>query len=348
MKTSKPFFISLILFMMCWVVFLFKPFLMPMTIGMLLAVSTANMHMFFLRLSKNRQTLSAVITTLIFCTLFLAPLLYAIIEIIRNASNLDASNFQKIADYIKGLGKNHLPAPFSVFEPKVKELIANFDIGAIIKKIVEYLSVFGKNSAGFLMDTLLIVVFYFFTNLYSTDLLHFFKKVTPIDNSRMDYIFNEVGNTMSVVFYSTIFNAILQGFLFSIIAGAFGYNAFLMCILFSFSCLIPLCGGALVYVPVALFELANGNTSAAIIVFLYSVIVISVIADSFIKPLIIKFINSRLVDNPANINELLIFFSMLAGISAFGFWGMFLGPAILTLFLTILRLYEYLTSRNLL
>jgi acid membrane antigen A len=57
---------------------------------------------------------------------------------------------------------------------------------------------------------------------------------------------------------------------------------------------------------------------------------------------VIKFINSRLVENPANINEMLIFFSMLSGISTFGFWGVILGPAILTLFIAVLNLYDYL------
>ena len=88
--------------------------------------------------------------------------------------------------------------------------------------------------------------------------------------------------------------------------------------------------------------LAGGSTSGAIVIMAYCVILISTLADSFVKPLVIKFINSRLVENPANINEMLIFFSMLSGISTFGFWGVILGPAILTLFIAVLNLYDYL------
>jgi predicted PurR-regulated permease PerM len=39
-------------------------------------------------------------------------------------------------------------------------------------------------------------------------------------------------------------------------------------------------------------------------------------------------------------NELVIFFSIIAGLSSFGFWGMILGPAITAFFLTILKLFE--------
>ena len=151
---------------------------------------------------------------------------------------------------------------------------------------------------------------------------------------------------MSVVLYSTIFNAILQGLLFSIIAGIYGFNPMLMGVIFGFCSLIPAIGGALVYVPTALIVFIGGSTSGALIILIYCVVMISTIADSFIKPLVIKFINSRLVKNPAKINEILIFFSMLAGISTFGFWGVILGPAILTLFLSVLSLYDYLKSAD--
>ncbi|PCM55721.1 AI-2E family transporter, partial [Campylobacter sp. BCW_8712] len=79
--------------------------------------------------------------------------------------------------------------------------------------------------------------------------------------------------------------------------------------------------GALIYVPVSLYEFASNNLNSALAIFIYSVIVISFIADTLIKPLIIKWINKKLVKTPTKINELLIFLAMIAGISTFGFWG---------------------------
>ena len=67
---------------------------------------------------------------------------------------------------------------------------------------------------------------------------------------------------------------------------------------------------------------------------------ISVIADTFIKPMIIKYINKRVVKTPTNVNELLIFFSIVAGLSTFGFWGMIIGPAIVTFFISIMHLLK--------
>ncbi|WP_457565002.1 AI-2E family transporter [Caminibacter sp.] len=40
------------------------------------------------------------------------------------------------------------------------------------------------------------------------------------------------------------------------------------------------------------------------------------------------------------INSLLIFFSIVAGLSSFGLWGIIIGPAVTALFLSILKFYE--------
>ena len=82
------------------------------------------------------------------------------------------------------------------------------------------------------------------------------------------------------------------------------------------------------------------NTANAIFIGLYSIIIISIIADTFVKPLIIKWINDRFVKTTTKMNELLIFFAIIAGLATFGFWGMILGPAITAFFLAILKLVE--------
>ncbi|MDX1295066.1 MAG: AI-2E family transporter, partial [Sulfurimonadaceae bacterium] len=68
--------------------------------------------------------------------------------------------------------------------------------------------------------------------------------------------------------------------------------------------------------------------------------VISIIADTFVKPWIIKQINLRVIKAEAKMNELLIFFAIIAGLATFGFWGMILGPAITAFFLSLLKLIE--------
>ena len=340
-KTNKIFFIGVTLLMFCCVIYLFSPFLMVIAIGVLMAVATSGLHAKVTKLCRGRRTLASVLSLFLLCALFFVPFIYAVIEIAKNAASFDMARLNDALSYVQSLDIK-LPGPFEKFNTQFRSFLANLDVAGLAKQIISYLSVVGKSSAKFIVDMVLIIVFCFFAYLYGESFKRFFKKILPVEPAQIDYIFSETANTMSVVFYSTIFNAVLQGFLFSIIAGIFGFDALLMGVLFAFCSLIPAVGGALIYVPTALYVLARGSTSGAIVIMAYCVILISTLADSFVKPLVIKFINSRLVENPANINEMLIFFSMLSGISTFGFWGVILGPAILTLFIAVLNLYDYL------
>ncbi|HBK6302401.1 TPA: AI-2E family transporter, partial [Campylobacter jejuni] len=232
-------------------------------------------------------------------------------------------------------------------EPKIKEFLASIDLNSISKQILSYASSFTKSGAKFLIDMVLICVFYFFANLYGTELVIYLKSIIPIDKKELDDVLSEVGNVMAVVLYSMVIVAIFQGALFGLITMFYGYDGILMGVIFAVSSLIPAIGGALIYVPVSLYEFASNNLNSALVIFIYSVIVISFIADTLIKPLIIKWINKKLVKTPTKINELLIFLAMIAGISTFGFWGIILGPAILTFFVSTLRMYVILKDKNL-
>jgi len=69
------------------------------------------------------------------------------------------------------------------------------------------------------------------------------------------------------------------------------------------------------------------------------VVVISIIADTFIKPIIIKLIKEKFLKKDVAINELLIFFSIFAGMGSYGFWGIILGPAVTSLLIAISKVY---------
>ncbi len=92
------------------------------------------------------------------------------------------------------------------------------------------------------------------------------------------------------------------------------------------------------WLPVSIYEASTGTLSNAIFIAIYSIVVISIIADTFIKPIIINYINKKVVKNRTNISSLLIFFSIIAGLSTFGFWGMIIGPAMVSLFISVMEL----------
>ncbi|EHM7511247.1 AI-2E family transporter [Campylobacter jejuni] len=346
MQNGKFFLISFILVILFLLLYLFKGFLLVIIIASLMAVATSNINAKFLNLTKGHKFLASILTTACMVLLFFAPFVYAMIELAKALKNFDINLVTQTLDYVKNY-QFTLPESFNFLEPKIKEFLASIDLNSISKQILSYASSFTKSGAKFLIDMVLICVFYFFANLYGTELVIYLKSIIPIDKKELDDVLSEVGNVMAVVLYSMVIVAIFQGALFGLITIFYGYDGILMGVIFAVSSLIPAIGGALIYVPVSLYEFASNNLNSALVIFIYSIIAISFIADTLIKPLIIKWINKKLVKTPTKINELLIFLAMIAGISTFGFWGIILGPAILTFFVSTLRMYVILKDKNL-
>ena len=177
---------------------------------------------------------------------------------------------------------------------------------------------------------------------YGGALGQYFLGLIPIQPTYVKSLYEEVSAVISVVFYSSIFSMLLQGALFGILMAFLGYNALLLGVFYGFASLVPVVGGSLVWLPVVGYELYLGNYSYAILITLYSIIVIATLADNGVKPFIISFINRVLIKTPLKINEMLIFFAIIAGLTSFGFWGIVFGPAITALFIALLRVYKIL------
>lgn len=348
MQKGRVFIITFILVVLCLVLYLFKDFLLVITIGSLLAVATSNVNVKFLRLLKGRKVLAALCSTALLVLFLIAPFAYAVAELAAAVKGFDKATLVATFTTLKNYEFDFLPESLAFLKPKILEALSEVDLNTLVKQILGYMGDFTKSSVKIIADVSLICVFYFFANLYGTELVIYLKSVIPIQKEEIDDILREVSNVMAVVLYSTVCMALLQGALFALIASFFGYNGVLWGILLAISSLIPVVSGALAYVPLSVYDFATSGLYSALWIFAYSAIVISLVADTFVKPFIIKWINEKLVASPTNINELLIFLAMLAGISTFGFWGLILGPAILTFFISTLKMYVILKEKNLL
>ncbi len=337
-KDDQNFLNLIVIALFVLMVYLYKPFLMTIVIAVLLSIATYSATRKFVAVTKSKIA-GTLISTIFMSVLFFIPIIYSVNTLVQYINHFDMSYIEKISNYLTNLHYK-LPESLSYFQGSFDNFIANINVENISRYVLPYAAKFGKMSAGFLKDMFLIVVFYFFINYYAKELSKYIKSVLPMKQEELDSIFSQITDVMNVVFYSILTTAILEGLLFAFIGKVYGYNALLLGILYGFSSLIPVIGGVIMWLPISLYELAVGNTKEAIFFALYSIIVISIITDTFIKPIIIKYINDRFFKTKTKINELLIFLSILAGLSTFGFWGMVLGPAITTLFISVLSVYS--------
>jgi predicted PurR-regulated permease PerM len=334
--SNRLFIAVLFTVVLSFLLYTYKPFLMNISIAVLLIIATHKINDFLIQKIKNR-ILGAMVSTIILSLLFFAPIFYALSNLALFVVNFDQTQIKDMVAYVINT-KEMLSENLDFIKPQLDQLLGGIDAGKIAANTIGIATSFLKTSAVFFKDMILILVFYFFLGIYGDAMISYIKSLLPLSHTETKLLSYEVSSVMSVVFYSILVTAIFEGSLFSILGLAYGYDALLVGILYGFASLIPVIGGAIMWIPLSLYEAAHGEYTNAIVIALYSVIVISIIADTFIKPLIIKYINESLMDEKASVNELLIFFSILAGLSTFGFWGMILGPAITTLFLAILKL----------
>ncbi len=341
----KPQYFIAILFAtsLYWMYLLYAPFLLVITIAALLAVSTANIQEYFERLF-GYKFLAALVSSLILAVIFFAPLGYFLATLTIQLNSIEPEMIQKIESYVKEFIQS--PPEYLLFlKPYLIDALKDININSLTANALSMAGHVGAFSAGFLKNAFLVVVFYFFAQYNGADIVEFLKRVVQMSVDESTLLARELSSVMSVVFYSIIINAMFQGVLFGVAISLMGYNGLLFGIMYGFASLIPVVGGVLMWLPFMIYEFSVGNSSNAVFIALYSVIVISIIADTFIKPLIIKDINARLLkEDDARMNELVIFFAIIAGLATFGFWGMILGPAITAFFLTILKLFEARTK----
>jgi predicted PurR-regulated permease PerM len=312
----------------------YRPYLLDIAIASLMAIAFGKIDVKLSKHIKN-QYLVALIVTAILALLIFGPLLYFIIEAGKFISHIQVEDIKNVLSKAEGL-LTYLPQSIA---SEIKTFLDVDNINKIYQSVMPILGTVTAKSAVFIKDAFLIIIFFFFATLYGKEILFFFKKIIPLENSRLESLFFSTSEVMSVVFYSTLLTALLEGVLFGIIVSVFGLDFFFFTIMYAFASLIPVVGGIIMWGPVSLYLYANGNIQGAIIVAVYSVVVISIIADTFIKPLIIAWVKN-VFDTDLEINSLLIFFSIVAGLSSFGLWGIIIGPAVTALFLSILKFYE--------
>ncbi len=136
------------------------------------------------------------------------------------------------------------------------------------------------------------------------------------------------GDTTHAVVYGLVLAALGQGLIAGIGYSAAGVKApALLGAITALFALVPM-GAPLVWLPVSFGLILSDNLWQGAGLFLWGVFVISTI-DNIIRPLVIS--------GAGRIPFLIVLFGVFGGLQAFGFVGLFLGPVILSVLLSVWR-----------
>jgi predicted PurR-regulated permease PerM len=311
----------------------YQPFLLSITVAILLTMATFNLSKKLLSFTNSAKISSVISTTLLSLLLF-APIIYLGTVGVDYISKLDNAGIKETINTVKVLIEE-----IPILRGFSQQYLSDVKITEYIQDSTHYITVAGSAGLGFMKNMFFVVVFYFFINFYGDRFFDVLLALLPVSSAKGTRMMQEVSATMEVVFYSVIVTAILEGFLFGIIVSYFGFNGLFFGVIYGFSSLIPIVGGVIVWAPVSLYAWTKIDSHTAIVIASYSVIMISIIADTFLKPMIIKVIKEDFLKSTIQISSVVIFFSILAGMSTHGFWGMILGPAVTSFLIAITKLY---------
>jgi len=99
----------------------------------------------------------------------------------------------------------------------------------------------------------------------------------------------------------------------------------------AFTSILPLVGSSLAYVPLAIIQIANGDTTKGIIILVYGLGVI-VTMDNVFR----LWLQRRI----GNVHPLITLFGVFVGVPLFGFIGLIFGPLLISIFILLMRIYR--------
>ncbi len=187
------------------------------------------------------------------------------------------------------------------------------------------------NVGNFFVSLAMMFFCLYFFYVDGATLANLVKHAIPIRKEYMQALVTKISDSTKNLFLGYIVVSLFQAIMGGIIFTIFQVKGALVFAVLVFICaFIPMLGGGLVWWPLGITFLINGEIVKGIVFIIVSAIGISFL-DNFLRPV---FLQDRIKLHP-----LIIFFAILGGISAFGFNGLVLGPMIVILFLTGLDLF---------
>ena len=108
-------------------------------------------------------------------------------------------------------------------------------------------------------------------------------------------------------------------------------GAVLLFALTAASSVIPVVGTAIVYVPVCIFMIAEGDTAQGLGLAIYCVVVVG-LTDNLLRFTLLKKLE--------NIHPLNTVFGIIMGMNLFGFMGLIFGPILISFTLLLIQVYR--------
>lgn len=343
MNENQKEFISIALTLMIvgFAVFIIHRFIPSLVWAGIIVISTFPLYRRWHKLFKNQDDLSALSFTFFVVLLFVLPLIWLITVLVKE--------LQYFVNYLQIINREGGEAPLFLQELPIfgAELVdywnRNFSHPGYIKYWLSnlhlslapmsyYIKQIGFNLAhrGFQLGFTLLSLFFFYR-----DGERLFDQINHVGEYCLDERWFRYADRLPGALRATVNGTIVVGMgvgiLMGLCYGLLGFPAPTLFGLFTgFAAMVPFLS-PMVFLLVALVFISNGGMLAAIIVIVWGTLVLFV-ADHFIKPI--------MIGGAIQLPFLAVLFGILGGVETLGLLGLFVGPIVMVLFMTLWSEYQ--------
>ena len=329
-KIKQVFLILLITAMVGLIVFNLSMFI-PSLLGALTLYIVCRQLNFYLQEQKKWKPIWSSLFIILLCLVILIIPVYLLAELL----------IDKLGD-----SKEYM-AKFTIFLEKVKDFMFEKTKIDILSKenMGKVQDAAGKISTTALsgtFNTLSIVTSMFFMLYFMLEKPRFFERLltttAPLKKANINLIGEKFRKLVIANAVGIPVVALGQG-----IVALIGYLIFgapspvLLFALTAVASMIPIVGAAIVYVPVGIFMIAEGDNTGGIGVLVYSLIAVG-LTDNVLRFTLLKRLE--------NIHPLNTVFGIIMGMNLFGFMGLIFGPIMVSLTVLLFQVYKDEFSNN--
>jgi predicted PurR-regulated permease PerM len=343
-EAIAPYFFVLLFVLAFFAVgYVLLPFFGDMVIAFLFVILLTPLHIRLTRLLGSRQVLASGLMVVALVVVGAVPIFLIASALLRDISEAAVT----WGSAGRSLALRAIAGRNGVIMSGISNIASRFGITLVPewveralldtgRSLTQYLATRANTFLSSLLSTTLHVVITLFSIFYlfihGDGLRTFIYKLSPLKHDEDQIFINKLGEVGRAILVGSGTSSLLQGLVASIAWVVVGLpSPVLWGILMAVAAFLPLVGIAAVVLPAAVYLWIEGRPLAAMLFMVFCM------GQSFFFEYGLK---PRLMGSSMRMNSLLVFLSLLGGIMGFGVAGLLYGPLIMTLFLTLVQLYQ--------
>jgi len=332
------------------ITWLFTPFLPSLFLSLLICITT---NSGFNKLSqKYSSKQAAMIMTLGVTVLLILPLSYVMlisgIEVSGLISKIQ-NDFQ-ISGIRRILDQTIIGLPLSDSIREFLDTTLRNNIESIVITVKDFALMVLKSvatlSSQFIFFIIITIFSLYYFYLDGETIIKKIRAVSPLDGELNDLLLRQFSGLSVTLVGSVFLVSLIQGLVFSFGVMMIGLPALFFGVAMALAGFIPVLGGLFVWLPLSLYLFAIGEIVSAFIILFFGAVLAGTLIDNFLRPVIIKKLSSSMNHQSALNHTLITVLSTLAGIIQFGILGLFIGPIIAAMTITIFEVYRLQYSKS--